>query len=66
MFFEHLLLITIIKNAHRNGNHNHNHQCYCLKIMHWVHHANRKHDDLLKFSVVLFKNNTYVITPKHL
>ena len=33
-FFEHIVLITGIENAHRNGNHNNNHQCYCLKIMH--------------------------------
>ena len=28
--YEHLLLITGIKNAYRNGNHNYNYQCYCL------------------------------------
>ena len=39
---------------------------FCLKIMHWVHHANRIEDDLRKSSVFLFKNNTYVRTRKHL
>ena len=27
---------------------NFNHLCYCLKILHWVHHANRIQDDLRK------------------
>ena len=53
-------------HTHRNGNHNFNHKCFCLKIIHWVHHANRIKDDLRKSSVCLFKNNTCVTTRKHL